>query len=223
MIGRLFALQDLQYRDFQAKLMPTIDPETVIGVRTPALRKLAKQLTGTPEANAFLLQLPHQYYEENQLHGFLISGIRDFEQAIRATDGFLPYVDNWSTCDAALNPGVFKQHPAELLPHIRRWMADPHAYTVRFGIGMLMRHYLDDAFSPEQLDWVCAVNRDEYYIRMMVAWYMATALAKQYDAAIVCLQDHALDVWTHNKAIQKAIESYRITAEQKGYLKTLRR
>ena len=219
--ARLFELQDLSYRDFQCKLMPTVDPDTVIGVRTPELRKLAKSFSKEPEAEAFLRTLPHRYYEENNLHGFLIETMKDYSQVIAALDAFLPYVDNWATCDL-MSPKIFKKHLPELREQIQVWMASSHTYTIRFGIEMLMTFYLDEQFQPEYLDWVADVHSEEYYVNMMIAWDFATALAKQYDAALPYLQEHRLEPWTHNKAIQKAIESYRITDEQKAYLRSLK-
>lgn len=218
---QLFALQDLKYRDFQCKLMPTVPTETVIGIRTPELRKYAKTFSKTPEAAEFLKILPHRYYEENNLHGFLIESMRDYGQVIAALDTFLPYVDNWATCDL-MRPKVFQKHLPELLEEIRRWMASDRTYTIRFGMEMLMTFYLDEAFRPEYLDWVAEVRSQEYYVNMMIAWYFATALAKQYGAALPYIENHRLEPWTHNKAIQKAIESYRITEEQKMYLRTLK-
>ena len=218
----LFKLQDIKYRDFQKKLIPTIDPETVIGVRTPQLRKLAKQLRGTPEAEAFLKEIPHKYFDENQLHAFLISEEKDYDKCIDRVEDFLPYIDNWATCDQ-LSPKVFKKHKGELLLCIYRWLESEHTYTVRFAIGMLMQHFLDDDFEPAYADMVAGIRSDEYYVNMMIAWYFATALAKQYETAVSYLETQRLDVWTHNKAIQKARESYRITPEQKEYLKTLKR
>lgn len=222
---RLFALQDLTYREFQSKLMPTVDQERVIGVRTPALRKFAKELArqwqAAPKealAAGFMDSLPHTYYEENNLHGFLIESMREFDSAIAALDAFLPYVDNWATCDL-MRPKVFLKQRDRLLPHIRRWMASTHPYTIRFGIEMLMVHFLDDAFRPEYLDWVADLRSDEYYVNMMIAWFFATALAKQYDAALPYLEKNRLAVWTHNKTIQKAVESDRISTEQKSYLR----
>lgn len=217
--AQLLAMQDLKYRDFQCRLMPTVPPETVIGVRTPALRKYAKAFAKTPESAEFLKILSHSYYEENNLHGFLIESMKDYGQAVAALDAFLPYVDNWATCDL-MRPRVFQKHLPELLGDIRRWMASDHPYTVRFGIEMLMTFYLDEHFCPEYLDWVAAVESGEYYVNMMVAWYFATALAKQYAAALPYIEGRRLEPWTHNKAIQKAIESYRITDAQKGYLRT---
>ena len=219
--SRLFALQDLKYQAFQSKLIPTICPDTVIGVRMPALRKLAKELSGTPEATAFLQQLPHAYYEENNLHGLLICQMKDYDQTIAAVDAFLPHIDNWATCDL-LSPKVFRAHLPDLYEKIQTWVHASHPYTIRFGIGMLMSFYLDQAFSPAYPALVAEIRSDEYYVNMMIAWYFATALAKQYEAVLPYLQQHRLARWTHNKAIQRAIESDRITAEQKLYLRTLK-
>ena len=219
--ARLFALQDEGYRDFHSRLMPTVPPETVIGVRVPALRRLAKRLAGTPQAEAFLQELPHIYYEENNLHAFLLESIRDYDAALAATEKFLPYIDNWATCDSFC-PKVFAKHKEDLLPVLRRWMASDHPYTVRYGMEMLMRYYLDEDFRPEHLAWAAAVHSGEYYINMMRAWYFATALAKQPEAALPWLTARRLDVWTHNKTIQKAVESSRIPAETKAFLRTLR-
>lgn len=219
--ARLFALQDEGYRAFHSRLMPTVPPETVIGVRVPALRRLAKQLAGTPQAEAFLQELPHTYYEENNLHAFLLESIRDYDAALAATEKFLSYIDNWATCDSFC-PKVFAKHKEDLLPVLRRWMASDHPYTVRYGMEMLMRYYLDEDFRPEHLAWAAAVHSGEYYINMMRAWYFATALAKQPEAALPWLTARRLDVWTHNKTIQKAVESSRIPAETKAFLRTLR-
>lgn len=219
--ARLFALQDEGYRTFHSRLMPTVPPETVIGVRVPALRRLAKRLAGTPQAEAFLQELPHTYYEENNLHAFLLESIRDYDAALAATEKFLPYIDNWATCDSFC-PKVFAKHKEELLPVLRRWMASDHPYTVRYGMEMLMRYYLDEDFCPEHLAWAATVHSGEYYINMMRAWYFATALAKQPEAALPWLTARRLDVWTHNKTIQKAVESSRIPAETKAFLRTLR-
>jgi 3-methyladenine DNA glycosylase AlkD len=218
---RLLKLQDLKYKDFQCKLMPTVSPETVIGVRTPDLRKLAKEFSKTPEASEFLKILPHLYYEENNLHGFLIETIRDYDIAIDAVDAFLPYIDNWATCDL-ISPKVFKKHLPELYEKIKVWLKSDKTYTVRFGIGILMSFYLDDNFRPEMLGLVAGIRSDEYYINMMIAWYFATALAKQYNSALEYFREQRLAKWTHNKAIQKAIESYRISDETKAYLRTLK-
>lgn len=217
----LFALQDTEYQVFQSKLMPTIPPETVIGVRTPLLRKLAKELAGTPQAEHFLQSLPHRYYEENNLHAFLIEQIRDYDTALAETERFLPYINNWATCDCFC-PKVFAKHKAELLIPLRRWLGSDLTYTVRYAMGMLMRYYLDEDFQPEYLAWVAGVHSEEYYLNMMRAWYFATALAKQPDAALPWLTDRRLDVWTHNKTIQKAAESYRISPEMKQQLRELR-
>lgn len=219
---RLYALTEEGYRRFQIPLLPTVDPERVLGVRTPALRKLAKELAGTPEAEAFLQELPHRYYEENNLHAFLVEQIKDYEACIAAIDAFLPYVDNWSTCDG-WSPKVLGKHPTELIGKIREWMESPHPYTVRYGIGMLQRYFLDERFSPDYPEWVAAVKREEYYVQMMMAWYFATALAKQYQATLPLLEEQRLTPWVHNKTIQKARESFRISPEQKAYLKTLKR
>ena len=212
---------DDAYAVFQRKLIPNVPPEKILGVYTPALRQLAKSLRGTAEADAFLYTLPHTYFEENQLHAFLLCGLRDFDACLGGVQAFLPYVDNWATCDQ-LSPAVFAKHTLELLPSVFDWLHSRETYTIRFGVGMLMRHFLDDAFDPRFPQAVAAVRSGEYYVRMMCAWYFATALAKQYDAVLPFFQTQAMDAWTHNKAIQKAVESRRITPEQKDYLKTLK-
>lgn len=217
----LFALRDPAYQAFQSKLIPTIDPQTVIGVRMPALRKLAREIAGTPVAGGFLQELPHRYYEENNLHGLLISAIPDYDGAVAALETFLPYVDNWATCDL-MRPKAFGKHLPELREQIKIWMASGHTYTIRFGIEMLMTFFLDGPFQPEYLDWVAGVRSEEYYVNMMIAWFFATALAKQYKAALPHIQQRRLEPWTHNKAIQKAIESYRVSDEQKAYLRSLK-
>ncbi len=218
---RLFELQDLKYKDFSSKLTPTVDPETVIGVRTPELRKLAKEYARTQQAEEFLKILPHRYFEENNLHGFLIETIRDYDSAIGALEAFLPYIDNWATCDL-MSPKVFKKHLPQLYEKIKVWMQSGRTYTVRFGIGMLMSHYLDDAFRPEMPELVAAIHSEEYYINMMIAWYFATALVKRPDAVMPFIEERRMEKWTHNKAIQKAIESYRISDDTKAYLRTLK-
>lgn len=218
---RLFSLQDLKYRDFHAKLMPTVDQELIIGVRTPALRKFSGEFAKMPESAEFLKQLPHKYYEENNLHGFLIAGMKDYSVCIEELNRFLPYVDNWATCDL-ISPKIFKKHLPELFEEIKKWISSGHTYMIRFGIGMLMSFYLDDAFLAEYPELVSKVRSEEYYVNMMTAWYFATALAKQYDAVLPFIEEKTLDKWTHNKAIQKAVESRRITDEQKAYLKTLK-
>ena len=220
-LKRLYALQDVKYQVFQTKLIPTVDPATVIGVRTPALRAYAKELSRREDADDFLAALPHTYFDENQLHAFIISLGKDYGKTLAAVDAFLPYVDNWATCDQ-LSPKVFRKHRAELLTEIECWMASEHVYTVRFGIGMLMQYYLDEDFDSAYPEHVAALRSGEYYVNMMIAWYFATALAKQYDAALPYLEQRRLDVCVHNKAIQKAIESYRVTDEQKAYLRTLK-
>ncbi|KGK91084.1 DNA alkylation repair protein [Desulfosporosinus sp. HMP52] len=218
---RLFELQDLKYKEFACKLMPTVNPETVIGVRTPDLRKLAREFSKRTEAAEFLKILPHRYYEENNLHGFLIETIRDYDAAVNAVDELLPYIDNWATCDL-ISPKIFKKHLPELYEKIKIWLISGRTYTVRFGIGMLMSFYLDDAFRPEILELVVAIRSEEYYVNMMIAWYFATALAKQYEATVPYIQEQRLEKWTHNKAIQKAVESYRIGDEEKAYLRGLK-
>ena len=201
---RLFELQDLKYKEFTCKLMPAVNPETVIGVRTPDLRKLAQEFSKRPEASEFLKIMPHKYYEENNLHGFLIETIRDYDAAVAAVDEFLPYIDNWATCDLIL-PKIFKKHLPELYEKIKVWLISGRTYTVRFGIGMLMSFHLDDAFQPEILELVAGIRSEEYYVNMMIAWYFATALAMQYEAALPYIQERRLEKWTHNKAIMEKI------------------
>ena len=218
---RLFSLQDSKYRELQVRILPNLEPESSIGVRTPELRQMAKELAVREETGAFLKDLPHRYFDENQLHAFILSGMKDYTACMEALERFLPYVDNWATCDQ-MSPKVFRKHRMELLGSIRKWIASDQAYTIRFGIGMLMEHYLDGDFDPAYPEMAAGVRSGEYYVNMMTAWYFATALAKQYDAVIPYIENRRLDPWTHNKAIQKAIESYRITPEQKEYLKTLK-
>jgi len=219
---RLFSLRDEKYAAFQRPLLPNLAPESIIGVRTPALRLLAKELRGSAEAETFLAALPHRYFEENQLHAFLVAQERDYRRCIERLECFLPFVDNWATCDQ-LSPRVLGRHRAELLPEVRRWMASGHEYTCRFGIGMLMRYYLEDnTFSEEYLRWVAAVDREEYYVRMMQAWFFATALAKQWSAAEPYMHDGRLPDWVRRKAIQKAIESFRIPPAHKSHLRSLK-
>jgi len=219
--AELHRLRDEQYRDFQAKLIPTRDVATMIGVRTPALRAYAKALSKRPDVTEFLDTLPHESFDEDQLHAFILSEMKDFERCARAVDRFLPFVDNWATCDQ-LSPKSFRKNHAALLPWIGKWLVSKETYTVRFGIGMLMQHFLGADFDPAYPAQVAQVQSEEYYINMMRAWYFATALAKQYDAVLPYLENRRLDDWTHNKTIQKAVESYRITDEQKAYLKTLK-
>ena len=217
----LFKMQDMDYRDFNSKLIPTVDKESMIGIRTPDLRKYAKQLGKSSDAIEFLQTLPHKYFDENQLHAFIISEIKDFKSCVDRVNEFLPYVDNWATCDQ-LSPKVFKKHHKELITYIKEWLKSDKVYTLRFGIGMLMEHFLDEDFDILYPETVSKIRSGEYYINMMIAWYFATALAKQYESVIPFIENNSLDIWTHNKAIQKSIESYRITDEQKAYLRELK-
>ena len=217
----LFRLQDPEYRDFQSRLIPTMSTDRMIGVRTPELRKFAKELGKRPDKDEFLENLPHRYYDEDQLHAFLLSEMKDYGECLAAVERFLPFVNNWATCDQ-MSPRVFRKHRTELLKPIRDWLVSEQPYTVRFGVGMLMEHYLDGDFDLAYPEMVARLRSDEYYVNMMIAWYFATALAKQYDAVLPFLEEQRLDDWTHNKAIQKAIESRRITPEQKAYLRGLK-
>ena len=219
---QLFELQDLKYRDFHAHLIPDIDKEKVIGIRTPQLRKFAKEYEKTEGAEKFLTELPHTYYEENNLHMMIISGRKDYEECVKEVEDFLPYVDNWATCDLPA-PKCFEKHKEELLVKIREWINSEHTYTIRYGIGMLMRLYLDEDFSPKYLELVAGVESEAYYVNMMIAWYMATALAKQWEDTVPYIEEGKLSSWVHRKTIQKAVESYRITKEQKEYLKGFRK
>ena len=218
---RLFENQDLGYRDFHAKLMPNIDKENIIGVRNPAVRALAKEYIKREDISDFLADIPHRYYEENNLHVLLIEKTKDFDLCVKQFCDFLPYVNNWATCDIP-SPKAFKKNTQKLYPQIKKWLASGETYTVRFGIEMLMNFCLDENFSLDHLQLVADVQSDEYYVNMMRAWYFATALAKQYEAALPFLEERKLDRWTHNKTISKAHDSFRITDEQKEYLKTLR-
>jgi len=217
----LFKFQDEKYRDIQIRILPTINKDTIVGVRTPELRKYAKLLIKSNDYTPFLEELPHKYFDENQLHAFIISELKNYDECISYINKFLPFVDNWATCDQ-LSPKVFKKHTDELLNQIRVWIKSTKTYTIRFGIGMLMKYYLDDNFKPEYLNWVSNIKSNEYYVNMMIAWYFATALAKQYEGTLSFIKKQKLDIWVHNKTIQKAIESYRITKEQKEYLKRLK-
>lgn len=219
--NELFGMQDLKYRELQTGIIPSRDPQTLIGVRTPALRSYAKQLAKREDLSDFLNDLPHLYFDEDQLHAFIISEMKDYGTCMAELEKFLPFVDNWATCDQ-MSPKVFKKHKEELLVKIREWIASDRPYTVRFGIGMLMQHFLDEDFDPAYPELAAGIRSEEYYVKMMIAWYFATALAKQYEAVLPYIENQRLDVWTHNKAIQKAIESYRITPEQKEYLRTLK-
>lgn len=220
-LDELLKLQDKEYAEFQSKLTPTISKEKFIGVRVPEVRKLAKKCVNQPEAIEFLDTLPHEYYDENMLHGLLISEIKDYKKCIEEVDKFLPYVDNWAVCDI-MSPKIFKKYKEELLEKIKEWSKSNETYTCRFGIEMLMSHFLDDDFKKEYLEIPAAVHSEEYYVMMIVAWFFATALAKQWDDTIKYIEENRLDKWIHNKTIQKARESYRITDEQKEYLKSLK-
>nr|WP_297707547.1 DNA alkylation repair protein [uncultured Butyrivibrio sp.] len=219
--NRLFELQDIKYRDFQSGLFPTLEKDVMIGVRTPELRKLAKEYGGREDIGEFLTDLPHKYFDENQLHAFIISGEKNIDTAMAELNAFLPYVDNWATCDQ-MSPKVFKKHRDKLLVEIDKWLKSDKTYTVRFAIGMLMEHFLDEDYDVKYPETVAQIRSEEYYVNMMIAWYFATALAKQYDTILPFIEGKKLDTWTHNKAIQKAVESYRITPEQKEYLKKLK-
>ncbi len=219
--GELIKLQDVEYRDFQSKLIPNIGIEYFIGVRTPELRKLAKTLGKRDDIDEFLNQLPHDTFDENQLHAFIISEMKDYGKCVEKLQEFLPYVNNWATCDQ-MSPKVFKKHKMEMLPIINEWIDSGNTYSIRFGIKMLMEHFLDEDFDIAYPEKVAAVRSEEYYVNMMIAWYFATALAKQYDLVLPFIEDKKLDVWCHNKAIQKSVESYRITPEQKEYLRGLK-
>ena len=219
--NELFKMQDTAYRDFNSKLIPTVDKSLFVGVRTPELRKYAKQLAKREDIEEFLHLLPHKYFDENQLHAFIVSEIKDFKSCVDRVNEFLPYVDNWATCDQ-LSPKVFKKHHKELITYIKEWLESDKVYTVRFGIGMLMEHFLDEDFDINYLETVSNIRSDEYYVNMMIAWYFATALAKRYESVLPFIEKRSLDIWTHNKAIQKAVESYRISTERKTYLRELK-
>ncbi len=218
---RLNHLRDLKYCDMQKKIIPTVPPESIIGVRTPELRVLAKELLKTGAYQDFLKQLPHTYFEENQLHAFILSELKDPDICMDELEKFLPFVDNWATCDQ-MSPKVFKKHKQMLLGHIEEWIKSDQTYTVRFGVGMLMGHFLDEDYDPAYPAMVARLRSDEYYVNMMIAWYFATALAKQYDSVLPFMEKRKLDDWTHNKAIQKSVESRRLTDAQKQYLKSLK-
>ena len=218
---RLKELQDLKYRDMQLRIIPTAEPETIIGVRTPELKAIAKEILRSGDYAVFLKELPHRLFEENQIHAFIISGIKDFNECMEAVEEFLPYVDNWPTC-VQTSPGVFRKHKDELLEHAKEWIGSEKAYTVRFGVKMLMEHFLDGDYKPEYPEIVAGLRSEEYYVNMMIAWYFATALAKQYESVLPFIEGKRLDAWTHNKAIQKSVESCRIGDGQKQYLKSLK-
>lgn len=219
----LFGMRDAAYAAFIAKLTPGFPPSHFIGVRVPLLRTIARSFAKEEAASQrFLSHLPHSYYEEDMLHGMLISLVKDYDRCLDLTDRFLPYVDNWAVCDT-LSPKVFAKHKAQLLENILRWSSSSHTYTCRFGLRMLMTHFLDDSFSADFLEIPAAIRSEEYYVKMMVAWFFATALAKQWEATLPYLENRQLDPWTHRKTIQKAIESYRIPPERKDYLRKLRK
>ncbi len=219
--NRLFELRDTKYAAFHKNLMPGFDDDYIIGVRIPQLKKLAKELSQTEEIQEFLTDLPHKYYEENNLHAFMIDQEKLFDKAMDLTEAFLPYVNNWATCDS-LAPRSFAKQTDKLLPYIKKWLSSEHTYTVRFGIACLMRWYLGENYKNEFGGLVAAVSSEEYYIMMMQAWYFATALAKNYESILPYLTEHRLSKWVHNKTIQKSIESYRITDKHKEYLRSLR-
>jgi len=220
--AELLKNQDLGYRDLQKTTIPSANADSIIGVRTPVLRSIAKELAKRDDISVFLDDLPHKLFEENQLHAFILSGMKDLDECLKLVDRFLPYVDNWATCDQ-MSPKVFRKNKKLLLGYVEKWISSDLTYVRRFAIGMLMEHFLDEDFKPSYLSKVAKIRSEEYYVNMMIAWYFATALAKQYDLALPFIEKHKLDRWTHNKTIQKAVESYRITPEQKEYLKTLRR
>lgn len=208
-------------KEFNAKLIPNINADCVLGISLPTLRKFAKELYSTCDCTPFLQDLPHQFHEENHLHAFLIEQIKDYGECIRLTQEFLPFVDNWAVCDC-FKPPVFKKNKQKLLVEIIKWLTSAHAYTIRYGVCMLLTHFLDGDFTPDLLECVAKIKSQDYYVQMVIAWYFATALAKQYGYAIKYLQEKRLCSWVHNKTIRKAIESFRITKEQKQYLKTLK-
>ena len=220
-LEELFELKDAEYAKFHSNLIPGVPFESIIGVRVPILRKLGKKYVKNPEYKEFLKELPHKYYDENVLHGIVISEIKDYEEFINELEAFLPYIDNWAVCDI-ISPKVFKKNKVKLLDKINTWISSKHIYTCRFGLRMIMSLYLDDDFKREYLDMAAAIKSEEYYVNMMIAWLFATALAKQWDETVKYIEEKRLDKWVHNKTIQKARESYRITGEQKEYLKGLK-
>lgn len=218
---RLNEVRDEAYREFQIRLVPNVPPETVVGVRTPEMRRIAGEVFKSADRDAFLNDLPHKYYEENLIHFFVLSMMKDFDECVRRVEAFLPYVDCWPVSDQA-TPKAFRKNHEKLLPYIQKWIASEHVYTARFGIRMLMNEFLDADFKEEYLSLVAAKQGEDYYLRMMVAWYFATALAKRYDETVPYLEARRLDEWTHRKTIQKAIESFRVTDAHKEYLRSLR-
>lgn len=218
---KLFTFEDPKYRDFQSKLVPNIEKETIIGVRTPDMKKIAKEFAKEESTKDFLKDLPHKYYEENLVHIFILSMIKDFDECVKGLEAFFPYIDCWPVCDQS-SPGIFKKNHEKVLPLVKKWIDSDHVYTSRYGMRILMNEFLGDDFKPEYLSWVASKKGDDYYLKMMVAWYFATALAKQYDESVKVIELKELDPWTHNKAIQKACESFRVSDEHKEYLKTLK-
>ncbi len=218
---KLLESKDDEYRQFQAKLVPNIEADTIIGVRTPDMRRIAKEVFNSEDKDAFLTELPHKYYEENLVHFFMISMIKDFDECVANVETFLPYVDCWPVSDQA-TPKSFKKNHQKLLPYIEKWIASEHVYSSRFGMRMLMNEFLDDDFKEEYLEIVASKKGDDYYLKMMVAWFFATALAKKYDETVKYIEERRLDDWVHKKAIQKAVESFRVTKEHKEYLKKFR-
>ena len=218
----LFSLQDKKYMKFLSKLTPNVSEDTIIGVRIPEIRKLAKKLIKNDQYEDFLKKLPHKYYDENLLHGAIISEIKNFENCIQLLDNFFPFIDNWAVCDT-ISPKIFKKHKRELIEKIREWVKSDKTYICRFGVEMLMTHFLDEDFENEYLEIVANIHSEEYYVKMVIAWFFATALAKKWDCAVIYLENDRLDVWVHNKTIQKARESLRILEDKKGYLKGLKR
>lgn len=218
---RLIRERDDAYRSFQAKLVPNVAPEKIVGVRTPALRRIAKELFVSPERGRFLSELPHEYYEENLIHFFVISMMKEFDACMEAVEAFLPYVDCWPVSDQA-TPGAFRKNHEKLLPYVRKWIASEHVYTARFGLRMLMNEFLGADFKEEYLELAASASGEDYYLKMMIAWFFATALAKRCDETLPYFERRSLDEWTHKKAIQKAVESFRVPDERKEYLKRLR-
>ena len=218
---KLSEVKDDEYKEFQAKLVPNISPDVILGVRTPDMRKIAKEMYGTPEGDSFLNELPHKYYEENLVHFFMIARIKDFDECVAAVETFLPYVDCWPVSDQS-SPAVFKKNHQKLIPYIKKWIASDHVYTARFGLRMLMNEYLGEDFKDEYLELAASKKGDDYYLKMMIAWYFATALAKRYDETIPYIEERRLDEWVHRKSIQKALESYRVSDEHKEYLRSLK-
>jgi 3-methyladenine DNA glycosylase AlkD len=218
---KLFTFEDPKYRDFQSKLVPNIEKETIIGVRTPDMKKIAKEFAREESTKDFLKDLPHKYYEENLVHIFILSMIKDFDECVKGLEAFFPYIDCWPVCDQS-SPGIFKKNHEKILPLVKKWIDSDHVYTSRYGMRILMNEFLGEDFKPEYLTWVASKKGDDYYLKMMVAWYFATALAKQYDESVKVIERKELDPWTHNKAIQKACESFRVSDEHKEYLRTLK-